>query len=186
MGRPNSYSGLEWHILGESNLKLYLLTFPRSGSVFFMNAVSLPGMSRTHDPKEIIDKSQVIGILREPEESIASYMTMLNYLGAPIDAKQLIESYAVVYKYYLSNSCILILNEDLKNNPKEIINKIFEPLGRFNVFNEEKSKQVPTKNYLKSSKNMPFYEQTLKEIKSINLSEIKLLYKKAKEKATIV
>jgi hypothetical protein len=167
-------------------VNIFLLTFPRSGSVFFMNATSLPGLSRTHDPKEIPKDSQVIGILREPEESIASYMAMLNYFGAPIDAKQLIESYGVVYKYYLSTNCILILNEDLKNNPKEIINKIFEPLGRFNVFNEEKSKQLPKENYLKSSKEIAGYKEILEKINFMDLSEIRMLYKKAKEKAVRV
>jgi hypothetical protein len=164
-------------------VNIFLLTFPRSGSVFFMNATSLPGLSRTHDPKEIPKNSQVIGILREPEESIASYLVMLNYLGASLDIKELIKSYKLVYEYYLSNNCILILNEDLRDNPKEIINKIFEPLEKFNVFNEKNSKKYPTEKYLKSSKTMSSYEQTLKEIKLINLSEIKLLYEKAKEKA---
>jgi hypothetical protein len=151
-----------------------------------MNAVSLPGMNRTHDPKEVVGESQVIGILREPEESLASYIAMLNYFGAAIDVKELIESYQLVYKYYLSNNCILILNKDLRNNPKEIINKIFEPLGRFNVFNEEKSKQLPKENYVKSSKEIAEYKEIVQEISSMDLSEIRLLYKKAKEKAVRV
>jgi hypothetical protein len=105
---------------------------------------------------------------------------------AIIHVKELIESYQLVYKYYLSNNCILILNKDLRNNPKEIINKIFEPLGRFNVFNEEKSKQLPKENYVKSSKEIAEYKEIVQEISSMDLSEIRLLYKKAKEKAVRV
>jgi hypothetical protein len=194
LGRSSSYSGLEWHILGESNLKIYLLTFPRSGSVFFMMTTQVPRIERTHLISDIKEQSGgVIGIIRDPVESLTSYMAMLDSFNDPdapgypskYDNRQKwINLYRDVYSYYVNNKCFLILNEDLRNHPEKTINGVLKNFNLFNTFSEKNTKKLPDEGpHLLTSKNTKNYAKIMRMLKKQNLEELYDLYNKAKERA---
>jgi hypothetical protein len=56
-----------------------LLTFPRSGSIFFIKSVNIDNIYRTHKTTDIKDQDVVLGILRNPVESISSWLSMGYY-----------------------------------------------------------------------------------------------------------
>jgi hypothetical protein len=157
-----------------------LLTFPRSGSVFFIKSTRIK-LNRTHNIGDIPDKNVVLGILRNPLDSITSYAAMLDYYKQNYDIYMLISWYKDIYNFYINNNCFLILNEDLRNNAKTSIENFFYSYKNKNVFDRQGvGKQLD--GYLISSKQNDNYEKIKNDVKKYDLLELFRLYEKAKEK----
>ena len=174
-------------------VNIYLLTFPRSGSRFFMISTQVDGMQNSHYVSDIkTQPNAVIGIVRDPIESLTSYLAMLDHFQEPKflgnysvieDKKRWIDLYKEVYSYYVNNECFLILNEDLRNYPQKTINGLLENFNLFNFFNAKNSNRTPNENYLLTSKNTKNYAKIMEMLKEENLEELYDLYNKAKERA---
>jgi hypothetical protein len=174
-------------------VNIYLLTFPRSGSVFFMKSTQIPQIEQTHSVSDIKTQEYgVIGIVRDPIESLTSYVAMLDYFNKPIipeynsvfeEKQRWIDHYKEVYSYYVNSKCFLILNEDLRNYPEKTVNGILEKFNLFNSFNKTNSKNLPDGQYIPTSKNTKNYAKIMKMFKEENLEELYTLYNMAKEKA---
>jgi hypothetical protein len=169
--------------------------------VFFMMTTQLSRIERTHLVSDIKGElSGVIGIVRDPIESLTSYLAMLDSFNGPgyaeygpgyadypskYDRRQKwIDLYKEVYSYYVNNECLLILNEDLRNYPEKTINGVLEKFNLFNSFNEKNAEKLPDEGlYLPTSKSTKNYAKIMKMFKEENLEELYVLYNKAREKA---
>jgi hypothetical protein len=170
---------------------MHLLTFPRSGSVIFILLTNIK-IIRTHSVASLSGvATPIIGIVKDPIESLASYLSMLDYLNPDrnndarirfLDQKKWINLYKEVYSYYLQDNCFLILNSDLQENPEKTIDALFKNFNMAGVFNKTGGK-IPKVNYLPTSKITKEYPKRLEELKKINLKNLYTLYNKAREKA---
>jgi hypothetical protein len=166
-----------------------------------MKSVRIPNITRTHTPKTIADGSIVLGILRNPVDSLASRLSYNYFIKKISDMSpkeyasesinDLMDLYKDVYSYYLNNKCFLVLNENLRDFPKKTINELFEIFNVKNVFYGAENKDLNNideaieGSYVVSSKSLGYYQEMMEFVLELDLSELNYLYNKAKESAII-
>ncbi len=166
----------------------YLVTFPRTGS-FFLNFLINKNFSidlvKTHDPVIPKDNDFVISTIRNPRDTLISYVTMLSHYRKDMDAIRIAHDLALSYieycKYFIDNSHIIFEYNSMSENPEEILRK----------FAEKYSKKLPDvihtkfdrvdmveKEHLGSSTTSHLYQDILALIDNIDLENAIMYYKK--------
>lgn len=174
-----------------------MLTFPRSGCTFALMNLPLfiPGTSwvLAHHLHHIEENSKVFGILRSPQESLTSLLSMLSFIGHERsgDVSGAVNAYKIIYEYYCNNDIFLIESSDLRKNPVSVFRSISKYLGL--ELNEDAVLTFPENKldsdvkYLKSSLEAEEqYEYWYNFFQEFELSELERLYDIAKRKAVKV
>lgn len=164
-----------------------LITYPRSGQNLFRMLLRQQGYSvlASHEITHFLDKKQTITIIRNPVESVASAMAMVDFYkkenGYGIIPRML-KKYEETYTWLLENATYVISYEDLTNDPKNTIEKFLDhfSLKRSSVeYQFNLSKDDAKEGYLVSSKNVSSYPEALDYTKTAPfIEDAKEIYQK--------
>lgn len=164
-----------------------LITYPRSGQNLFRMLLRQQGYSinSSHNTADFLDKKNVISIVRNPVDSVASATAMVDFYkkenGYGI-IPQMLKKYEETYAWLLENATYIISYEDLTNDPKNTIEHFLDyfSLKRSEVnYNLNLSMDDPSQGYLVSSKNVDSYKDALEYTKTDSLVEdAKEIYQK--------
>jgi hypothetical protein len=164
-----------------------LITYPRSGQNLFRMLLGQQGyrINSSHNTTDFLDKKHIISIVRNPIDSVASAMAMVNFYqkenGYGI-IPQMIKNYEKTYIWLLKNATYIISYEDLTNNPKNTIEYF---LDYFSLKRREVDYDLslcvddPNEGYLVSSKNVDSYKGALEYTKTAPfIEDAKEIYQK--------
>ena len=174
---------------------LTLTTFPRSGQHFLREHIaqrfSLENFKYTHEEEK--NKEYItITIIRNPLESIASWVAMQNYYDKEIDNDKIIKNiklcqvkYKKFYKYILSNVNIIIDYNYLNSNTEDIIQYIGQ---KINIIPNNNNvvlniKDEYNKKHIVSSKKNKEYDLILNITNKIDMKNEFELYNLALKKS---
>lgn len=159
------------------------LSFARSGVNFLQNYVSQSTntfFGRTHDINTIIDE-EVIGIIRNPKDSLTSALTMsLELFDGNIDNYKnnsfllgSIELYIQTIDWIKENAFCFVDYDILVSDPKTTVAALADFIGlHFNdvEYNPQPLKDSENDFFIVSSKNSKYYEQARAMVEAIDLS----------------
>ena len=151
-----------------------LITYPRSGQNLFRMLLRQQGyrIAASHNTEDFLNKKQVVSIIRNPVDSVASAFAMVSFYKKEIEyglVELMLKNYEKTYSWLLSNYAHVILYEDLIERPKEVVEAF---LNRFSlnkkdiVYDLNLSKDDPKEKYLVSSKNLDIYNEILEYTKT--------------------
>jgi hypothetical protein len=174
---------------------LTLTTYPRSGQHFLKEHLEqrffLENFKYTHEEEEN-KECTTITIIRNPLESIASWVAMQNYYDKKTNHFLIIKNikfcqakYNKFYKYILSNVDIIIDYNYLNSNTEDIIQYIGQKIK--NVPNNNNVvlniKDEPDRKHIVSSKKNQEYDFILNITKKIDMKNEFELYNLALKKS---
>jgi hypothetical protein len=162
---------------------MLFISYPRTGVNFITTAieqqtgVKIP-YQHTIDTKE----SKLLNIVRDPKESIVSWMTMQYFLDDPIlhnnSHNKIIKNFAIpkyvkMYDFLLKNDVVFINYKDY-DKIDVLLLKLYEILDisptKNAILHEEIDKQNSSlKDYLITSKNQDRYQEIKEDIEHIEL-----------------
>ena len=164
-----------------------LITYPRSGQNLFRMLLGQQGyfIPASHEITHFLDKKQTITIIRNPVESVASDMAMLDFYkkesGYGI-VPRMLKKYEETYTWLLENATYIVSYEDLINDPKDTVEKFLDhfSLKRSSVdYQLNLSKDDAKEGYLVSSKNLSSYPKALEYTKTAPfIEDAKEIYQK--------
>jgi hypothetical protein len=159
-----------------SNTKI--ITYPRSGQNLFRDLLDQQDYSilHSHEIADFLNEKHVVTIVRNPVDSVASAMAMIdfykehykekiNYLMIP----SMLIKYEETYTWLLENATYIISYEDLIGNPKDTVEKFLDHLSlkRTSVdYRLDMSRDNPNHLSLVSSKNVDSYPGHLEHVKA--------------------
>jgi len=164
-----------------------LITYPRSGQNLFRMLLAQQGyaISSSHNTADFLDKKHVISIVRNPIDSVASAMAMIDFYKKENSYEiipQMLKKYEETYTWLLENATYIISYEDLTNDPKNTVEYFLDyfSLKRSEVNYElNLSRDDPSQGYLVSSKNVDSYKDALEYTKTAPfLQDAKEIYQK--------
>jgi hypothetical protein len=179
----------------------YLVTFPRTGSHYFNDLIYKElniNIEKSHSVTSIFDKNNnkkktVITIVRDPKDSITSYVTLEKTQYSPnaitlpdkrID--QILTEYITIHDFLYKHADIVIDFNDLVSHPDSVIKKIISLLEikeeDYKFFSKNKLEYA--KEYCPSSKSLSGYKDTLLE--NFNIDLCYFYYNRILEKKIIV
>lgn len=174
---------------------LTLTTFPRSGQHFLREHIAqrflLEDFKYTHE-EEKNKKYTTITIIRNPLDSIASWVAMQNYYDKEIDHVKIIKNvklcqakYKIFYKYILSNVNIIIDYNYLNSNTEDIIQYIGQKINIVPNSNNVilNIKDESDKKHIVSSKKNKEYETIVNITNKIDMKNEFELYNLALKKS---
>jgi hypothetical protein len=153
-------------------------------------------IEKTHDVNfQFLDNFEIVGIVRDPAETIASKVAMshfLNYSSIPnatlklhdnFNWQNFIDGYIEINQKIIEKANIIITYKDIVENTEIIVDKIIE---KFNIIKNEQIRYDPrmeikstTNGYLVSSKESPEYENVYAKVLEQDLSKAYDIYNKA-------
>lgn len=173
----------------------HLVTYPRSGSHYFDRLIYKEAkfhIERSHIVHNLLDKDNnkkrtIVTIVRDPKDSISSYVALEKYLSHcdPPRINQMITEYVLLYSFLYENADYVVDFEDLVQHPDAVTKKILNLLD----INEENSYQFVTdidynsKNFVESSKELKVYEDV--DLDNFNLELCYFYYNKLLGKKTM-
>jgi hypothetical protein len=176
-----------------------ILCEPRVASRFFILEIFKKTgiqIEKTHDVNfQFLDNFEIVGIVRDPAETIASKVAMshfLNYSSIPnatlklsdnFNWQNFIDGYIEINQKIIEKANIIITYKDIVENTEIIVDKIIE---KFNIIKNEQIRYDPrmeikstTNGYLVSSKESPEYENVYAKVLEQDLSKAYDIYNKA-------
>ena len=163
-----------------------ILTFPRCGSFYLQQLVHQNSgimLSKSHIIEES-DKKDLISIIRNPQDSIKSMISMEMHYNKDyrFNLKDIEKAYIKMNDYLTNNNALLIRYEDLLDKPEEVTKKVCRFLGKeiLSVNYVNVLKDLKEYNHLVSSKDSKSY--LLVDIKKEDLVDANKSYFKALEK----
>ena len=181
--------------------RLIILCEPRVASRFLILEIfkkTGTDIEKTHNVDfEFLDNFEIIGIVRDPAETIASKVAMshfLNYRSIPnaklklqdnFNWQNFIDSYIDITQKIIEKASFIVSYKDIVENTEATTNEIIK---KFNIVKNEEMKYDPnnagmeiksTEGYLVSSKESPEYKDVYSIILEQDLSEAYALYNKA-------
>ena len=177
-------------------MKTIIISYPRSGKSYLQSSLTL-SFSRSFEYSHLnsleeFDKiknyDHVIGIVRDPLDSISSIVTMQLEFFQDIERDELIElrikDYIVFYSFILKNNYHLINFNDIANNLSSVINYVSKITG-YAILNPKPKdivSDLPSKGFLKTSRKSDNYNIVRNIVKQSNLDECIKLYNTALER----
>jgi len=174
----------------------HLLTYPRSGSHFFMDTlyeIEKINFTKSHFLDQLFDKDNnkqrtIITIARDPIDSISSYLA-LNRERRVMDEFSIVKNktdYVLMYSFLCENADYVIDFNDLITDPDSVIKKILDLL---NIDKKEyhnfATHPIPKyKNFIPSSKELINYDKNI--LNSLDLDLCYYYYHKLLEKKIII
>jgi len=164
-----------------------LITYPRSGQNLFRMLLRQQGykISSSHNTADFLDKKHVVSIVRNPVDSVASAMAMIDFYkkeNGYVIIPRMLKKYEETYTWLLENATYIISYEDLTNDPKNTIEYFLDyfSLKRSDiVYDLNLSKDDAKEGYLVSSKNVSSYPEALEYTKTAPFVEdAKEIYQK--------
>lgn len=152
-----------------------IITYPRSGANYLQTLLlnktgELVPYSHTID-KINSENSIIIGIARDPFESIHSHVTMKkHYYPGQSFNKSYIDQYKEIYNFSYENAEVVIDYTDLIQKPKKVLEKVCSMLGLLeSLSNRPPQVLVDNKkiDYLVTSKTSLMYEKKHFDIEDI-------------------
>ena len=174
-----------------------ILCEPRVASRFFILEIFKKTgihIEKTHNVDfEFLDNFEIIGIVRDPVETIASKVAMshfLDYSSIPnatlklndnFNWQNFIDGYIDINEKIIQRASLIVTYKDIVENTETIVNQIIK---KFNIaenkeINGEPTEIVSTAGYLVSSKESPEYENVYAKVLEQDLSEAYNIYNKA-------
>ena len=164
-----------------------LITYPRSGQNLFRMLLGQQGyfIPASHQITHFLDKKQTIAIIRNPVESVASAMAMVDFYkkenGYGI-IPHMLKKYEETYLWLLDNATYIICYEDLIDSPQNTIEKFLDhfSLKKISVeYQMNLCEDDPKEGYLVSSKNVSSYPGALEYTKTAPfIEDAKEIYQK--------
>jgi hypothetical protein len=164
-----------------------LITYPRSGQNLFRMLLGQQGhaISSSHNTADFLDKKQTITIIRNPVESVASAMAMVDFYkkenGYGI-ITHMLKKYEETYLWLLDNATYIISYEDLIGSPQDTVEKFLDhfSLKKSSVeYQLNLSKDDAKEGYLVSSKNLNSYPEALEYTKTaLFIEDAKEIYQR--------
>jgi hypothetical protein len=152
-------------------------------------------IEKTHDVDfEFLDNFEIIGIVRDPAETIASKVAMSHFLdyssipGANLKLQDnfnwqnFIDGYIDINKKIIQRATLIVTYNDIVENTETIVNEIIK---KFNIVKNQEieydlgMETKSTKGYLASSKESPEYKNVYAKVLEQDLSEAYDIYNKA-------
>jgi hypothetical protein len=164
----------------------HLVTFPRTGSFFLkylLETNSSIVINKEHDYVASGPNKKIISTIREPQDTLISYITMLCHYrkGFDIDwsIQFLAHSYYKYCKYFINSSDVIVEYDSLVRDPQKTLEKLF---NRLDInYNEElilefKQDDMVEKHHLSSSKSSEWYDVVSDKVLSANLGNAIMYY----------
>lgn len=183
--------------------QIVLSTYPRSGSVFFKRLISLNAANfsklkkgdfifdfkKTHSLDNNADL--LVTIARNPLDSIVSNTTMMmHYNNANTISEALtfaLKQYCESYKFFIENANVVILFDDLTNNPEAVIKNFLSIFFKINDYDKIlisiEIDDMKEEGHLSTSKRSEYYDRVLEACSSLDLSYANLLFNQLVSKA---
>jgi hypothetical protein len=178
----------------------YLLTYPRSGSHYFDDAIYKEigiHIEKSHSVMKLFDKDsnkikKIITIVRNPKDSITSYIanqlknTQLNEESLNIKINQLLTEYIMFYNFLYEYADYIIDFNDLVTNTDLLIKKVINLLKieeKDYIF-FDRNIHIYSKEYVHSSKILSSYDKDL--LNNFNLDLCYFYYNKILEKKIVI
>ena len=151
-------------------------------------------IGKTHNVDfQFFDNFEIIGIVRDPAETIASKVAMghfLNYSSIPGENLKLqddfnwqnfIDGYIDINEKIIQRASLIVTYKDIVENTETVVNEIIK---KFNIVKNkgigvDPSEIVSTNKYLVSSKESPEYKNVYARVLEQDLSEAYAIYNKA-------
>jgi len=177
---------------------MIFISYPRTGVNFITEAIKMQtGVEVLYSHDEYIEDDNIINIVRDPVESISSWIAMAIYREDPGVLNNKLENvvnviaknkYINMYRDLLKNPNTIFVNYKDFSNPEQLIQKLCKILN-LEIINEldiDKIKEINsnkvqllTGKYLITSKNVSEYENIYNMVKEFDFSEIYNLYYEA-------
>jgi hypothetical protein len=170
----------------------HLITYPRSGSHYLDRLIYKEAefhIERSHIVHNLLNKNNeklrtIITIVRDPKDSISSYIALEKYLSncQPFRINQIITEYILLYSFLYENADYIIDFDDLVKHPDDVTKRILSLLD----INKENSSQFVTdidydsKNFVESSKDLKEYKE--ESLDGFNIDLCYFYYNKILEK----
>jgi hypothetical protein len=173
-----------------------LITYPRSGQNLFTGLLGQQNysISRSHEISDFSNQSHVITIIRNPVDSVASAIAMVDFYKEFYEQEigyslipSMLKEYERMYAWLLENATYVISYDDLLHNPKRTVEKFLNDLGLewgSIEYDLGLTRDNPKNLSLVSSKNVDSYPGYLEYVKTASFVEdakkiyAKLLLKK--------
>jgi hypothetical protein len=151
-------------------------------------------IEKTHNVDfQFFDNFEIIGIVRDPAETIASKVAMshfLNYSSIPganlklqdnFNWQNFIDGYIDINEKIIQRASLIVTYKDIVENTETVVNEIIK---KFNIVKNKEidgdpSEIVSTDGYLVSSKESPEYKNVYARVLEQDLSEAYAIYNKA-------
>jgi len=183
-------------------MNIPIVSFPRSGSNFFMTEFSAMTGILLILSHGTLKREIAVSCIRNPEDTLSSFLAMklteMNYnLDAvpgdkiAYDISRVLEPMAIgykrFYKYLIDSKNIIVDYKTFCADPTSYVQRICNNLNIDVLENRasiHKPKDNPEKGYLVSSAaSSKHYEAASKAVKSMDLKELELLYEMALSKS---
>jgi hypothetical protein len=174
----------------------HLLTFPRSGSHFFSDALyeeAQINFTHSHYVEELFDKDNkkqrpLITIARDPIDSISSYLALVEYRGSENEflIPEKLTEYILMYSFLCENADYVIDFNDLVQHPNAVIKKMLTLLN----INKDKHylfdrNVIPKyKDFISSSKTLSTYKDNV--LDNVDTDLCYFYYHKLLEKKIVI
>jgi hypothetical protein len=151
-------------------------------------------IEKTHNVNfQFLDNFKIIGIVRDPAETIASKVAMSHFLsyssipGANLKLQDnfnwqnFIDGYIDINEKIIQRASLIVTYSDIVENTETIVNEIIK---KFNIVKNKEidadpSEIVSTDGYLVSSKESPEYKNVYAKVLEQDLSKAYSVYNKA-------
>lgn len=151
----------------------HLLTYPRSGSHFFCDALYAKAQinfTHSHYIEELFDKDNkkqrpLITIARDPIDSISSYLALAEYRGAENEflIPEKLTEYILMYSFLYENADYIIDFNDLIKYPSIVVEKILTLLNitkeKYYLFDRNINPKY--ESYVPTSKKLQTYNSNV-------------------------
>jgi hypothetical protein len=183
---------MEW-IIGPKEADIILTTYQRSGSHFLLYCVGQLADVKIHKTHEQVSADiPIFSIVRNPFDSIASHAAMSIHFKddsiQDINLEGFVESYKSFYEYLRTVDYIFSYDQVI-SDPTPIIHKIAEitnvPIksdGALFALDYIKN-DIKSTMEVASSRALPSYQEMVKRLSSVDLSECVSLYEEALARA---
>ena len=181
------------------NKTIVMSTFPRCGSNFvksYLEETTDIKIIKTH--RIVIDDRDIFTIVRDPFDSIASFLTMesingYDWFSDKMRCEERIENYEFFYKYILKHINFIINFDNLDNKIEQISDLLCKNFGvkqiksidEVNKFEWFKKTTKIKSNITLTSTNSQYYDLARESLKKYDLSKCYELYNQAISKTII-
>ena len=182
--------------------KLIILCEPRVASRFLILKILMKTgahIKKTHDVNfKFLNNFEIIGILRDPAETIASKVAMSHFFSHDLisgdqveiednfDWQNFINSYIDITQKIIEKASLIVTYKSIVDNSEAVVDKIIK---KFNIEKNKVIKYDPgmeikdkidlVDGYLVSSKTAPGYKNIYTKVLEQDLSEAYAIYNKA-------
>jgi hypothetical protein len=164
--------------LPSSPFEARIVCYPRSGSTFlgrYIEQRTKKDIKKSHT-FDIIPGHKIVGVFRNPTDSIASFVAMAKHYVKKIDYEKMIDGQITEYnqmmEFLVSNADIMVNYESLTKESESVVTKVCKALNIDILYNfpyVDQIEDILQDNFLKTSRNLDSYKKIIERVSKSDL-----------------